>query len=80
MELGVESCNDKCDQPCNEYIYDTMVSASGMWPSVGYQMFYYELAIRDVPSKAEQFAAYEKIYADVISGKLTKVGRDFIAL
>jgi len=63
VDIDYDSCNNKCDSPCKEYIYDTQVSTSGAWPGVSYEMaFYKEFVAKQ--TYAQQFSAYENITND----------------
>jgi len=57
----VVSCNEQCDLPCSEYVYQASSSQSSDWPDVVNQLAFYIQYIREKPY-ADKFAAY----ADVI--------------
>ena len=73
LEVDVESCNDQCDWPCVERVYDTSSTQSNPWPHLNYQLAFHDIYIRN-KTYADKFSAYEDISIALQNGSISEVG------
>lgn len=70
VSVDYDSCQDRCHSPCIEYLYETSVSTSGLWPDPRYQMAFYSTFVDGQPH-GEKFSAYKDISDMIENGSLT---------
>jgi hypothetical protein len=78
VNVDYDSCNDRCRNPCVEYLYDTSVSTSGQWPDPRYQMALFSTFVDGQELYGEKFSAYKDISEMIKNGSMTPVS-SFIA-